>query len=282
MVDVLKAGLFDTIQDFGRFGMQDYGVPYSGVMDTYSATLGNSILGNEKGAAVMECTINGPQLKFNTATLICITGALMQPNLNGQTVRNNKAISVKENDVLRFGKLQYGCRCYISVLGGFRTEIVLGSRSMYQGITSKFKIERGDKLPISSFHNSNTDSLVSIKVNEKHFQTLDVDVFMGPEFKQLSVAQQKLLFHQTFSISTESNRMAYQFNELFVNDLDEIITSLVLPGTVQLTPSGQLITLMRDGQTTGGYPRILQLSKDAINILAQKSLGDKIRFKCIK
>ena len=73
--------------------------------------------------------------------------------------------------------------------------------------------------------------------------------------------------------------MAYQLNELFKNELDAIITSPVLPGTVQLTPSGKLIILMRDCQTTGGYPRVLQLSLSAINCLAQKYTGQSITFR---
>ena len=75
--------------------------------------------------------------------------------------------------------------------------------------------------------------------------------------------------------------MAYQLNETLENDMKPIITSLVLPGTVQFTPSGKLIILMRDCQTSGGYPRIFQLSDDAINRIAQKYTSDKINFKLI-
>ena len=75
--------------------------------------------------------------------------------------------------------------------------------------------------------------------------------------------------------------MAYQLEDPLKNSLQPIITSLVLPGTIQLTPSGSLIILMRDCQTTGGYPRILQLSEASINRLAQKSTGDKVRFELI-
>ena len=63
------------------------------------------------------------------------------------------------------------------------------------------------------------------------------------------------------------------------NQLKPILTSGVLPGTVQLTPSGELIILMRDCQVTGGYPRVLQLTEEAINILAQKTTKDKIQFE---
>ena len=73
--------------------------------------------------------------------------------------------------------------------------------------------------------------------------------------------------------------MAYQLEEKIIHKLPEMWTTVVLPGTVQLTPSGTLIVLMRDAQVTGGYPRILQLSNDALNILAQKSTRNVLHFK---
>ena len=75
--------------------------------------------------------------------------------------------------------------------------------------------------------------------------------------------------------------MAYQLDEKIDGHTISMLTSATLPGTVQLTPSGKLIILMKDGQTTGGYPRILQLTDTAISILAQKRTGDTISFKLI-
>lgn len=72
--------------------------------------------------------------------------------------------------------------------------------------------------------------------------------------------------------------MAYQLEEKMEGHSISMLTSATLPGTVQMTPSGRFIILMKDGQTTGGYPRILQLTKEAISILAQKKAGDKIKF----
>jgi biotin-dependent carboxylase-like uncharacterized protein len=281
MVEVLKSGLYDTIQDIGRIGVQDIGVPFSGVMDSYSSSLANSILGNSQDYAVLECTITGPKLKFHADTMICITGAQMHPTLNGLPIKNNIAISVNTNDILGFGKLESGCRTYIAVLGGFLTELKMGSRSMYQGITMCFRLQKGDILPISEVKNDKGPTFVSIKINENLFQSQVLEVFKGPEFDKLSIKEQALFCGQEFTISKDSNRMAYQFNECFENSLDPIITSLVLPGTVQLTPSGQLIVLMRDCQTTGGYPRVFQLTEIALNRISQKFFGEKIRLKCI-
>lgn len=280
MVEVIKTGLLDTIQDFGRSKFMSYGVPISGVMDRYSAGLANSILGNDKNAAVIECVGFGLRLKFLQATVICITGANMSATLNSKPIKNNTAITVKESDELAFGALIYGCRSYVSVFGGFQTETVMESRSMFKSVTSNFRLHKGDLIPISEVNIETQVSYSSIKVNATHFETTVLEVIKGPEFDNLSQQAQVALFESDFVISISSNRMAYQFENRIENTLAPIITSLVLPGTVQLTPSGSLIVLMRDCQTTGGYPRIFQLTETAINMLSQKFLGHMIRFKC--
>ncbi|MGB7395506.1 MAG: allophanate hydrolase subunit 2 family protein, partial [Pricia sp.] len=101
----------------------------------------------------------------------------------------------------------------------------------------------------------------------------------GPEYEMLSDPQLERLFYKEFHISNENNRMAYQLEESVPGHTVSMLTSATLPGTIQLTPAGKLIVLMKDGQTTGGYPRILQLSDRAISILAQKKFGDVVSFK---
>jgi biotin-dependent carboxylase-like uncharacterized protein len=278
MIKVLNPGFYSTIQDSGRKGFQQYGVPYSGVMDAYSSALANHILGNDENPAVIEMTMTGAKLQFHCVTNICISGADMTPTLNGIQIQLNKSIEIQSEDVLSFGKLNKGFRCYLAVLGGFETEVVMNSQSMYKGITTQFKISKNDELKIDE-NNSFVDSKNAlIKVNNEHFFNNKIDVFEGPEFEFLSKNQQEFLLQNEFTISKDNNRMAYQLSELLENTLEPIITSAVLPGTVQLTPSGKLIVLMRDCQTTGGYPRVLQLSESSINVLAQKFTGASITF----
>ena len=140
MIDVLKTGFYDSIQDLGRFGYQEYGIPYSGIMDVSAAMLANALLGNDSNMAVLEITMSGPSLRFNCNTFICITGANMSPCLNGKPVKLNQVISVIDKDILNFGKLLSGMRSYLAVLGGFNTETVYQSKSMYKGITERFKL----------------------------------------------------------------------------------------------------------------------------------------------
>ncbi len=281
MVKVIKTGFYSSIQDLGRIGFQHYGVPYSGAMDRYSATMANAVLGNDENAAVIEMTMTGATLQFYGNANICISGADMSPKINSNQVQLYKNIAVKTGDVLSFGKLNYGFRCYLAISGGFKTEKVMRSRSMYKGITNSFYLRINDELPVSDFIEINSKH-ARVKVNANHFNTNEIEVYKGPEFDLLSKEQQEKLFSKPFKISKENNRMAYQLEDTLDNSLQPIITSLVLPGTVQLTPSGKLIVLMSDCQTTGGYPRILQLKESSISVLAQKFTGQNISFKLLE
>lgn len=278
MIKVLKSGLYSTIQDFGRHGYQEYGVPYSGVMDTYSTSMANMLLGNDENAAVMEITMMGPTLEFLCDTGICISGANISPKLNKNGIALNKPISIKSGDILSFGKLVSGFRSYLAVSGGFKTEKVMNSYSMYQGITKQSMLLKNNDLLIDTSMKDFDKKHAAIKIKDTHFTSKHMDVFKGPEFEKLSKGQQDSLFSKCFTIAKENNRMAYQLVEPLENNLKPIITSSVLPGTIQLTPSGKLIILMRDCQTTGGYPRVLQLKDASINILAQKFTGDSMHF----
>ncbi|UKM64394.1 biotin-dependent carboxyltransferase family protein [Flavobacteriaceae bacterium GSB9] len=282
MVKVLKPGIYSSVQDLGRFGYQEFGVPYSGVMDNYAAKMVNLLLGNHENAAVIEMTMMGPTLEFKSDTLICISGAEMSPKLNKKAVSKNEVMEVYKGDVLSFGKLKLGFRSYLGVSGGFKTEAIMQSRSMYEGITSVSRLQKGEELPVEHKTISNLNKYAHLKVNQDYLKTDTVEVFKGPEFGMLSKKQQNLLMKTGFSISKENNRMAYQLVEPLENDLKPIITSAVMPGSVQLTPSGKLIVLMRDCQTTGGYPRVLQLTENAINVLSQKFTGQNIKFKIIE
>jgi len=279
MVEVLKTGLYDSIQDLGRFGYQHLGVPTSGAMDQYAASLANSILANQDYAAVLEFTVLGPTLKFHIETAICITGMQSNAKLNREAIENNSVTHIKQQDVVSFGQRVLGCRGYIAVLGGFQSPNIMGSRSMCQHITPQQRLTKNDQLDILSQPLVDHHSNAHVKTPISHFETDKLNVFEGLEFGRLSKSQQEVVVQQEFTVSKDGNRMAYPLEGVLKNSLQSIITGPVLPGTVQLTPSGQLIVLMRDCQTTGGYPRILQLTEMAINQLSQKAPGEKFTFK---
>ena len=275
MIKILKPGLFSTIQDKGRIGLQSYGIPHSGSMDSFSSDLGNKILGNNKENAVMEITMIGPVLEFEFSTFICITGADLSPSVQNMNIPMNTVVPIKSNDILSFGALKRGLRAYIAVLGGFKTEKVYNSRSMYKNLTKAIKLTKNDTLEISNetlFANSKliVDSIQDVE-NE-------LMVTKGPEYSMLNSSQKSFIISHDFTVSNNYNRMAVQLKDVLENNLDSIITSAVTPGTIQLTPNGTLIILMRDCQTTGGYPRILQLEERAINSVAQLKKDSKLGF----
>jgi len=276
---ILAEGMSSSIQDLGRKGYRSFGVPISGAMDKYSAILANKLLNNDEKLPVMEMTMVGPKILFEDHSLIVVTGADMSPEINGSPIKTNVVYEVKTSDVLSFGLLLNGVRSYLGVKGGFLTEHKLNSYSYYEGITSQNKINKGDRLRIASHDSSLEVSSSKIKVKGSHFDTRKLEVTKGPEFNRLTKKHRELLFSRAFKIGRMNNRMGYQIKNRFPAVKDsEIITSTTIPGTVQLTPSGTMIIMMRDCPTTGGYPRILQLTDIAINQLAQRKENDVFKF----
>ena len=279
MIKVIKEGLFTTIQDIGRFGYKNIGVPVSGAMDQTSAKLANLLLGNDESLAVLEMTLVGPTLEFMNDTYISITGADMNPSLNKQKVLQNKPLFVNKGDILYLSHSSNGMRSYLGIKGGFNSEKKLGSKSFYKGITKREKLIKNDKIKFAKVTSSPmkmNKSINDFKINKKS----KINVFKGPEFDLLDSNSKDIIFNTDFTIGV-NNRMGYNLVEPIENSISSIISSPVMPGTVQLTPSGRLIILCRDCQTSGGYPRVLQLDKSSMDSLSQKTIGETIKLKLV-
>mgnify|MGYP000270010062 FL=1 len=276
MIKVIDPGFYSSIQDLGRFGSQNFGVPISGSMDQFSADIANKVIGNNSLEALIELTMTGCSLKFENDTAIAITGSDMSPKLNGLSIEMYSVIEVKYGDTLSFGRIKYGFRTYIAFRGGINAEKVMESKSMYVGLTKNFKINKNDEI----YLNDSNPSL-----NKKHKASMnklalsdEIECYKGPEYSKLTTQNKEELLSTQFSISNNHNRMGYMLDQKIKNTIKPIITSHVMPGTVQLTPGGDIIILMRDSQTTGGYPRILQLTDKAIDFVAQKRTDSLIKF----
>ncbi|MBM1107278.1 biotin-dependent carboxyltransferase family protein [Aurantibacter crassamenti] len=279
MLKLLKSGFFTTVQDKGRFGFRDIGVPVAGVMDNLALEKANGLLENNVDAAVLEITMTGPTIVFNEPTYIVLSGAKMSATLNSEPILNYKVYKIKSGDKLSYGKLEKGIRCYLAVKDGFKTKKVLNSRSFSNAITKVNYLKDSSEViyePCTVFK----PKISELKVNS-YFDEVRLEVAKGPEYDMLQDKQLENIFGKDFTVSKENNRMAYQLNEKIQGHDTSMLTSATLPGTIQFTPAGKLIILMKDGQTTGGYPRILQLNDKAISILAQKRAGDKISFKLL-
>ena len=276
MIAILHPGIYCSVQDQGRFGHTKIGVPQAGCADAYAAKMANALLKNHEKDALIEITFGQGEFKFTSDTYICLTGGDFSPKLNGKLIKMQSVYFIKKDSVLSFGKRVYGARVYLSVQGGIQTKTVYGSRSFFDGITQQ-KLGKGAMLPILPIQKYADNNFSRVRVSEKHFTTIYLPCLKGPEFFKLNQEQQRKLF-TPFSISDDNNRVGYRLKESLENNLSSILTSAVLPGTVQLTPSGKCIILLQDCQVTGGYPRILQLTEIAIARVSQKITGDKIQF----
>lgn len=284
MIHVHLAGLYSTIQDLGRYGYRNIGVPCSGVMDRYSAKLANALLDNDANSAVLEMTYQGVILEFNEPACVAITGASATIYIDDQPHRCNAVIAIKAGSIMKVGGFSYGARAYMAISGGFDCPIVLNSRSFYRGISANAIIKKGDDLYFNK-SGRNIINRASIKPDLAHFHSDGIEVMKGPEYDLLTESMKNAILTNDFCVEASSNRMAYQLHisdeSSCILSAKEIISSAVQPGTIQLTPAGGFIVLMRDCQTTGGYARILQLSESSINCLAQKRPGQNIQFNLL-
>lgn len=281
----LKPGLFTTIQDQGRFGYQAFGVPISGALDQGAATLANQLVGNPENSPLLEITLMGPKIQFEGTGIIAITGADLSPRLNGQPCPLNKTVQISDADILQFGRPVQGCRSYLSVGGKWEVPSWLAS---YSAIT-----QNGAVLTPTSLIKKGTSIQVMAKFDESlQLQEVipstakkppQIRVLPGPEFDLFSRFTIGEFFGQEYGISPDSNRMGYRLNEkLFsFSQQKEMISSGIIPGTIQITSAGQPIVLLADAQTTGGYYRIANVISQDLDTLAQLRPGDSLRFSLI-
>tara|TARA_A100000164_G_scaffold379129_1_gene422605 strand:+ start:288 stop:1124 length:837 start_codon:yes stop_codon:yes gene_type:complete len=276
MIKIIKPGLFTTVQDNGRYGFRNIGIPYSGFLDKQSAWTANLIVNNKIEESLIEITLKGPTLLFNDNYTISITGGDFSPLINDLPVKMYEPVNVKLGDKLKINDTKSGARCYLAISGGIDVKKLFGSKSFFNNISESYQLKKGDEIKISNNLSSNVlkKPILNFKVSKL------LNVFKGPEFNLLNTKSKKYLFKTKFTIRA-NNRMAYNLEEKLPVRLKSIVSSPVLPGSVQLTPSGKIIILHRDCQTSGGYPRILQLNKKSLNHLSQLKSNEKIKFNII-
>lgn len=279
----LKPGMLTLIQDLGRPGHQSSGVPPSGALDRTSAAAANWCVGNPETAPVFEITMTGPLIRFDEDCQIAITGADMSPVIHDEPVRRYETIDVRSGSILAFGKLMSGCRAYLAIRGRWHITYWLGSASALSvgdiDLLPQSLIKKGMTLMIT------TDSpLPSVRRHPQPVpawpSALDIRVLPGPEFSSFSADHIAAFFSTTFTIGVASNRIGYRLEPLFkdFHYTTEMISSGIVPGTIQITREGQPIILLADAQTVGGYPRIGNITASDLDALGQLRIGDTVRF----
>ena len=280
---VLKPGLFSSIQDLGRQGYRAFGVPKGGAMDRFSAKAANWLVGNPLSHPVLEITLMGPVLQFTQACQIAICGAHLSPVIDEQAVPLFQTLNVARGETLRFGKCISGCRAYLAIGGKWQLPNWLGSFAAAYPDTKKITPEqvlyKGQSLAIEVHSPISTRSLPEASIASPQ-NPCNIALLPGPEYLRADPFSIGYFFSHSYKVSPESNRMGFKLlgPNIAMSGKTEQISSGVMPGTLQITRSGQPIVLMADAQTTGGYPRIAQVSQASMDKLGQVKPGERIRF----
>ena len=267
-----------SLQDEGRMMGTQFGIPSSGAMDQFSYRWANHLLKNKSNALALEMAQPGLRIQFDQACKISLAGARVVVKVNQETLTNPAIISIAAADILEVGGFQSGSRLYLCIQGGFQVDQFLGSGSDFESVTIPSKRSSNDCLSYFSFPQSLPIG-AKPKWGTTWFESAEIRAYPGADWSHLSAEQQHQIQSITFHLSKFSNRMGIQLEELIPNQLEDLPTNPVFPGTVQLTPGGRIIVLMRDAGVTGGYPRILHLSEEGQSKLAQKKVGEPIRFQ---
>jgi antagonist of KipI len=296
-IRMLKPGIQASIQDRGRTGFQNLGVPVCGFMDPMSASVANWLCGNKSGAALIEQTLHGQEWQIESGGVMAICGGGARIFAGEECLPFGRVISVQAGAVLSFKPDPRGCRSYLAMEGGVRVNPQLGSVSTYvsAGIGGKDGryLETGDILesePAALFGGLNaavsneqpraTYENWGIDLSPLLFSGQSIRFIRGPEFHWFEDNERDLFQHAEFRVSAQSNRMGYLLDGPLITRTGggELLSTAVTRGTIQITHQGSPIILMADAQTIGGYPRIGQVAAVDLPQLAQMRPGERIRF----
>ncbi len=277
----IKGGLYTSLQDQGRAGLAFYGIPASGAMDKSSSALANLLVGNDEHNPVIEMSIVGATIRFEDECVIALTGAHMECNLDDKNIQINRAHVIKKGQVLECKMAQEGVRSYMAINGLISESKSYNSYSSYLyaglGANKGKKYSNNDCL---NYDYNQSPTLLNIESSAIRINK-EVLISRGPEFKYLTDDSKKKLIHEEFRLSPHSNRMGATIEGPILNTIDISMQSSVplLPGFIQLLPSGKANIVLQDGQTTGGYPRIAYVSRSDLNNFNQINFNTAFKFK---
>lgn len=298
-IEILKPGLASTIQDEGRQGYYHLGIPPSGAMDQYSYYAANLLVGNPKGAAVIECTFLAPEMKFNCDAVIAITGGNCVPKINGVEQPANERLTIQAGDILSFGFMTSGARAYIAVAGGIDVPIVLGSRSTYLlGAVGGYegrKLLAGDVLNIGDLPVIMPTKTVLPDVLQQDLpKTAEIRVTPGLYDHLLTEEGQKDFYDMTWKVSSESDRIGYRCKgEKLLQFIDRkapfgaganpsnIVDAPYPVGSIQIPGGKEPIILHRDSVSGGGYAMIATVISADMDLIGQLQPNHTMKFKAV-
>lgn len=289
-IKIIKPGIYTTVQDLGRVGYRSTGTSPGGAMDFFAASVANYLVGNDVSQPLIEMHFPAAEILFECDAMISITGADFNAHINDREVKNYQPLFVKKNEVLSFKKFVSGARAYLAITSGIQAEKWLGSYSTHIKMQAGgFKgriLQKDDILLLNEESNLKPGKIIFFPPESIHsvFENpFIIRCIKGPESDMLEKDAVNQFQQNSFRITSQSDRMGYRMNgnPLTIKKGIELISSPVSFGTIQLLPNGQLIILMADHQTTGGYPRIANVISADLPKLAQLPVNSCCRFTFI-
>lgn len=296
MIKVIQPGLQTTVQDIGRIGYYEVGMPPSGAMDKYALKVSNLLVGNDENAAGLEITYMGPKLKFENDAVIAVTGGEIPPKINDEPVGMWETIAVSAGDVLSFDFVKGGVRSYLAVQGGIDVPTIMGSRSTYTligigGLEGR-ALQENDVLEIGS--EKNVDVSPGRKIDDelipKYSKDHEIRVVMGLCSYRLTDESKEKFLNVEWKVTPDANRVGYRFRGEKMDFIEREqpfgagsdpsnVTDLGYPiGSIQIPGGVEPIALLNDAVTGGGYVTVATIISTDLDKMAQVKSGEKVKF----
>ena len=293
-VSVLKPGLATTVQDTGRPGYYNVGIPPSGSLDQYSSLAANMLVGNSDDAAVLECTYMGPELRFDQQAIVAATGADLPPRLNGEPRPSWQSFGVAAGDVLSFDFLRAGARAYLAVSGGFDVPVVLGSRSTYAlgalGGHQGRALVAGDELPIGETEGVAPGRSAPEALRSAHRKHREIRVMMGLYDHRLTDESRRSFLDSEWRLTGVADRTGFRYRGAELefrdrvapfgagSDPSNIVDAPYPIGSIQIPGGVEPIVLHRDAVSGGGYVMVATVISADMDHVGQSAPNSTTRF----
>jgi antagonist of KipI len=287
-IKIINPGFYSTIQDDGRTGYREFGLPLSGAMDKYAFYIANWLVRNDKNEGQIETLFPGLEIEFLSNTIFSVTGANLTPLLNGTEISNWKVNRARKGERLSLSKLVSGTRSYISFSGGFRIDPQLNSMSTYlPGNLGGYRgreLRAGDVIPMfPGMPFIFRDRIIPNEQIPDYDNMVELRVLEGANFDLFSADAKDNLVTKEYLVTSNSDRMGLRLDgELIKPTKEEQLLSYgIQPGAIQVPGNGLPIIMGADCQTIGGYPQIANIISADQDIIGQLKPGDQVKFKMI-
>lgn len=284
---VIRPGPRALVVDRGRFGYMGIGVSWCGAADSLALDVANRILGNDAAAAALEIAFGGASIRFTQRTRFALAGADCPASLNGESISTWAAYEASPGATLELGMPPRAVRTVLAVGGGIDVPTVMNSRTTdlaarIGGLNGRV-LEAGDRVPIAATGVAQDARALLVEPPRwwtRDAQETEIGVIPGGELTSFSEEAQERLWRTRWRVSPQSNRMAsvLEGEALDTRGAPELRSHAVVPGIVQVPPSGLPLVLLCDAQTTGGYPKIGVVAEADLWKLAQAQPGAHVRF----